>query len=666
MSRRIVAVTAAAGIAATLAVAAPGDLARVSVQSDGTEAATGGFRGVTAGDGRYVLFVSGDSLAGVPTGGTLQLYARDRVDGRTVLVSATAAGAVANQAVIEGDFFNPFADITPDGRYAVFASAASNLVAGDGNGVADVFRKDLRTGEVQLVSVSATGAPANAAVGGDTSISADGTRVAYTTGAATNLVPGTDGNAAAGDVVVRDLLAGTTTLASANSQGVQANDFTERPSISADGNVVAFEAGPDTTNLYAGDVDSGSGGVNDPIVKNLGTGVATPVAVVDQATVVAANVLGGNNPDISGDGRYVAFQTSAKLDPANDTNAHQDVYLRDTQTGRTTLVSARNGVDAAGNQDATVGRVSADGARVAFASAATDLVTGDGNAATDVFRRTLATRDTTRASTRADGTEATQGAETPGMSDNGGVVVFTGQAQYTPESGADDDVFVREAAPTDATAPQLTVDPVVTSGDKLRVTGRVEDAASGVGAVRVAGTTVRVSSGGLFSAQTAPSAGGGRTDVEVIAMDGAGNQVSTTASYTASSPGTGAPPAAGGPGAAGGGSAGTRARVRMTRVSITRRQVRVTMVVSAPARLLATLDRRVVRRVARKRPVVRWVTTRRRGLRVTSARMVVIALARPRPGTYRVRIRATNAAGATTATRRVVVRAVARRAPARK
>jgi Tol biopolymer transport system component len=222
--RTLLMAAGAALIAATVAVAAPGDVALVSVSSGGAQGATAADASAVSADGRFVAFTSSSALTATPTGGVVQLYVRDRVAGTTVLASASAAGAAANAAVDAEDVGNVQFSIAGNGRYVVFASAATNLTPADADAGKDVYRKDLQTGEVALVSVNSAGQKANAAVFGDPDVSYDGRRISFGSGAATNLFP-SDGNGAS-DIVVRDLGAGTTTLAAQSAAGVLANGTT--------------------------------------------------------------------------------------------------------------------------------------------------------------------------------------------------------------------------------------------------------------------------------------------------------------------------------------------------------------------------------------------------------------------------------------------------------
>jgi Tol biopolymer transport system component len=104
-----------------------------------------------------------------------------------------------------------------------------------------------------------------------------------------------------------------------------------------------------------------------------------------------------NNPSISTDGRYVTFYSAAANLVAGDTNGMFDIFMRDRQTGTTTLVS-RDSTGVEGDGDSQYPSISADGRYVAFQSYATNLVAGDTNGKTDIFVRDRQTGTTTRVS----------------------------------------------------------------------------------------------------------------------------------------------------------------------------------------------------------------------------------------------------------------------------
>ena len=171
------------------------------------------------------------------------VYLRDRALGTTVPVSVGPSGLTGNGNSWHGT-------ITDDGDVVAFVSEASDLVAGDSNGVADVFVRFLDTGGTVRVSVSTAGAEADG-FSADPVISADGSAVAFTS-FATNLVAG-DTNASE-DVFVHDLNTGTTTRVNVTSAGGQSVPGSVAfPSLSWDGRYVGFDSTAD--NLVPGDTN---------------------------------------------------------------------------------------------------------------------------------------------------------------------------------------------------------------------------------------------------------------------------------------------------------------------------------------------------------------------------------------------------------------------------
>ena len=151
-----------------------------------------------------------------------------------------------------------------------------------------------------------------------------------------------------------------------------------------------------------------------------------------------------------GQNRFLVFTSRGDLIPA-DTNGVRDVYLRDLRTGEMRLISvATNGTQ--GNGDSTQGSISADGRFVVFRSAATNLVTGDGNGVTDIFLHEIATGTTTRVSTATGGTEVSGASLTPAISANGRYVVFASSAPnlVATDSNGAQDIFLKDVT-TDTT-----------------------------------------------------------------------------------------------------------------------------------------------------------------------------------------------------------------------
>jgi Tol biopolymer transport system component len=275
------------------------------------------------------------------------------------------------------------------------------------------------------------------------SMSGDGRYVAFESTAA-NLHP--DDTDVIRDVFVRDLSTGGITLVSrANGgSGAKGNGTSRHGSISADGRYVAFESA--STNLHPADID----GLADVFVRDLLTGAVTLASRASGAGG-AKGGNGSNDPSISADGRHVVFSSfAANLHP-DDTDANQDVYVRDLQAAATTLASRASGAAGAkGNDDSFGPRISADGQHVAFASGATNLHPDDGDGGTDVFSRGLQTSATTLVS-RAAGAAGANGDATSFVSSvsmDGRYVAFESEAQNLHPDASDPsaDAFVRDLA----------------------------------------------------------------------------------------------------------------------------------------------------------------------------------------------------------------------------
>ena len=225
------------------AVAAPGDTTRVSVDSSEMEGnSESGWPSISA-DGLFVSFYSpASNLVIGDTNGTLDTFLYDRQTSTIERISVASGGG-------QGNDVSGISSISADGRFVAFFSYASNLVAGDTNNDPDIFVRDRQFGTTERVSVNSSGAEGND-LSVDTSISADGRYVAFYS-EASNLVAGdTNGTA---DVFVRDRQTSTTERISVASGGGQGNVHSVRPSITPDGRFVAFDA--NAYNLVAGDTN---------------------------------------------------------------------------------------------------------------------------------------------------------------------------------------------------------------------------------------------------------------------------------------------------------------------------------------------------------------------------------------------------------------------------
>jgi Tol biopolymer transport system component len=316
------------------------------------------------GEGRFVAFVSLAAGIGGASGSHRQVFWRDRMTGETLLVSAHVSGAEGN-----GDSFAPA--LSADGLTVAFESYASNLVGGDSNGMRDVFVWSAidRSAGVQRVSVGPGGAESNSE-SFEPTISGDGQRVAFTT-SASNLTPGVDDRSIV-NVVLRDRSTGTNVLVSADRSGKGVGG--SRPALSEDGGRLAFYS------FSSALVDGDMNGLWDIFVYDVGSAALRRISLTTgggERNAGSESVSRVVAPAISGNGRYVAFATTASNMVGSDTNGLQDVFVVDLDSGAVQMASAGVG-GAAGNGDSPVGQgervaLSYDGRWVAYTTAATNL-----------------------------------------------------------------------------------------------------------------------------------------------------------------------------------------------------------------------------------------------------------------------------------------------------
>lgn len=269
-------------------------------------------------DGRFLAFSSFLPLVPEDTNGLEDVYLFDRNSRQLARVSISPGGEQSN-----GPSQRPH--LSASGRYVVFESTASNLVDGDTNGVADVFRHDRMTGELVRVSV-ATGGGQASGQSIDPEISEDGGLVVFTSSAFDLIADDANG---APDIFVRDLTAGTTTRISVSTSGGDADLESEDPTISGDGRFVAFSSRG--TNLVPGDTNN----VQDVFVRDRVAGTTTRVSI--SSTGGEANQL-SRRPSLSRDGRFVSFVSSATnlVTGAVTAFSGSQLFVRDTQAQTTT------------------------------------------------------------------------------------------------------------------------------------------------------------------------------------------------------------------------------------------------------------------------------------------------------------------------------------------
>lgn len=335
-------------------------------------------RPTLSADARFVAFGSStpDLLPGVGTG--FAVYRHDRATGRNVLL--TPGG--------DSDSYNP--SISADGRRVVFTSSASNLVPNDTNGADDMFLWS--GGRLRLLSRSQTGGTGDLGSFSG-SISHNGRWVAFTS-LATDLLP-TPVSTVSQRLYRLDLRTGDLRLLDRGGNGASSE-----PVISDDGRRIAFVS--EATNLAPGQSATHS----TVLVWTQGQGVRNLTPAPDGP---------GYLPDISRDGRRVSFQTSAGL-ATGDTDGLSDVYLTDFRPGRS---PSTRWVTRGAGAPSGYAQLSADGSYLAFASEASDLAPGDGNAGLfDVFRWRVGAQSFQRV------TRGGAPSEAPSLSGDGRVVAF--------------------------------------------------------------------------------------------------------------------------------------------------------------------------------------------------------------------------------------------------
>lgn len=327
---------------------------------DGSDAAVGGNIGE---EGRYVTFVTTAVGLDGSTGKHRQIFWRDRNTGITKMISKSSNNEEGN-----GESYYPA--ISGDGKSVAFESYSDNLVSDDKNGVRDIFIWQSATNKIERVSISENGKDANAE-SYEASVSGDGNLIAFTS-AAENMSKtkkGTSNN----NVFLRDLKSQSTIMISIDPNTKNGGGGSNA-SISYDGTRIAFYS--HTRSLVTADKNE----LWDIFLwkkedKNLSRISLTADGKERNQGIESANRI--VSPAISGNGRYIAFSTTATNMIAEDKNTFQDVYVYDSNSNTTALAS-KDSKGIPGNEDSPIGQgekiaISFDGLWVAFSTKATNL-----------------------------------------------------------------------------------------------------------------------------------------------------------------------------------------------------------------------------------------------------------------------------------------------------
>ena len=286
-----------------------GDTVRVTANSSGAAGSVAGTECPISDDGTRVAYSSAASGLGCGSAGE-QTILRRLDTNVTSCVSVSTGGSVANQKTGR-------IAMSGTGDVVAFVSSATNLVSGDSNGTFDVFLRQLSTSTTTRITM-----PGGAQLAGDSqspSLSATGRYVAFTSNSST-IVPDDDNDIR--DVFRLDRQTGAIVRVSISTGGVEGNGYSTSPSISGDGNAVAFES--DATTLYPADVN----GETDIFRHDIALG-RTDLASRVWKGINSGNGVSWHGPAISDDGRVVAFESGATNLVPNDTNGAYDHFVRD-------------------------------------------------------------------------------------------------------------------------------------------------------------------------------------------------------------------------------------------------------------------------------------------------------------------------------------------------
>jgi Tol biopolymer transport system component len=342
---------------------------------------------IISGDGRYVVFttdasnlVSGLPPAAEPGEHPLHVYRRDLQTGETILVDRVTGreGAILYERAPEAE------GISEEGRYVLFRDHVEDLEDPAGEhepGLSTVYVRDMQIGTTTAVSRAA--GPAGELADEKSraySISPDGRYVAFQS-AATNLVPGMEANAAT-QIYVRDLQTDTTTLISktAATESAPAGEPGDESSehsilVGNAGCEVAYESA--ATNIYLQEGKAPSTPqvyLTDACSTPLATTLVSRADGEDGAPAGEGNAVIPTPVGASADGRFILFAAFSELtgEVANSASTH--LYLRDLESGQTTLLDRASGADGApAFSNPEGGSISANGCRVAFVTASPNL-----------------------------------------------------------------------------------------------------------------------------------------------------------------------------------------------------------------------------------------------------------------------------------------------------
>ena len=348
-------------------------------------------------------------------------------------VSSTSAFAAETQLLsyVPGKTFLATSNqpsMDADGNIVAFTSTADGLVNDGTINIQQIYVKNIVNNSFIRISVNNSGTKANA-ISFNPSISADGNMVAFYS-LATNLVDADNNNVA--DIFVHNVSAGTTQRISTSSTGAESNAESSEPVISANGRFVVFSSL--ATNFY----NLSFPDKRNVYVKDLQTGQLEIISVNDNGDSGDGDSF---RPSISGDGRYVVFSSMANNLDTNAPDNNYDIFIRDRLLKKTEKISlAKDGSNANGHSGQA--SISEDGSVVSFISLASNLVNNDTNNQIDIFVYNRTTKSTTRIVPA--GTQANGPSFSPKISGNNRFIAFYSSASnwISGDKNNYDDLYV--------------------------------------------------------------------------------------------------------------------------------------------------------------------------------------------------------------------------------
>jgi len=347
----------------------------------------------------------------------------------TFTANMTFAGSIERISVDSGNIqFNtisPFHQtLSNNGRYVAFNAS----LTGEPYNYINIFLRDRATGTTELVSIGNNGNKNASTNIGTIDVSDNGRYVVF-------LSKGLDGSIGYIDAYVRDRATGTTELISINNDGSlgTANKSASGVSISGDGRYVAFVSNSEDL------VSNDNNGMPDVFVRDRVNGTTQRISIASDGTQADGNSGDGYpGTNISADGRYIVFNSSANSLLENGSNDTLGLFIHDRVTGSTeslNIASQNSWFD-----------LSSNGRYVAFSSAESDLVANDSNGQADIFVRDRVMNTTELASITHDGTQTNAISMYPSISADGRYVGFVSMASNLVAGGIPQGIatFVRD------------------------------------------------------------------------------------------------------------------------------------------------------------------------------------------------------------------------------